>query len=265
MKRIYALYLDESGDPGAYDVSKSSSSRTRHYIVSGLIIPIDTWEENLKVLANLKGELKSRYGFPVRKELHGAQIINPRNDKDFSSIGSRFVRNKMYLEVMQYCAKNITEGRIVNIHVDKTMPHSLLSFAGVDIQEIAWIRMLERYQTFLRKNNGLGLVFADDTNEIAFRRLLRKMRKYHYIPSMYGNVGLRTNTSNIIEDPIMRASHQSYFIQIADMTSHILYRKLYPKASYRKYRTEQIFDALDGMLIKEAHRKCPYGQGIVRV
>lgn len=265
MTRIYSMYIDESGDPGPYDPANPAFSGSRHYIVSSIIIPTDTWSNNLKILASLKSRLKAGYGFPIRKELHGAQLINPRNDPAYQSIGSRFVRNKMYLECIDYYAKNMSELQIINIHVDKLHPYSVTSFAGVNLQDLAWTRLLERYQTFLSKNGGLGLIFADDTNETAFRNLLRRMRKYHYVGSMYSTKGIRVNTSNIIEDPIIRSSHQSYFIQVADMTSHILYRKLYPKPSYRKYKTEQIFDLLDSVLVKSAHGKCPYKQGIVRV
>ncbi|MDV6373023.1 DUF3800 domain-containing protein [Deinococcus arenicola] len=259
------MYVDESGDPGTHDPANPHSSGSRHYIVTGIIIPTDTWSNNLKILASLRSRLKSNYGFPARKELHGAQIINPRNDPAFSSIGTRLVRNKMYLECMEYYAKNMSELEIINIHLDKMNPRSVKNLSGVNVQDLTWTRLLERCQTFLSKNDGLGIIFADDTNETQLRNLIRKMRKYHYVGSAYGSGGRPANTSNIIEDPIIRNSQQSYLIQVADMTSHILYRKLYPKPSYKKYKTEQIFDVLDTVLVKSAHASCPYGQGIVRV
>ena len=265
MSDIYFMYVDESGDPGDHNPADLTRSGSRHYIVSGVIIPADNWSKNLKILASLRSKLKGDYSFPIRKELHGAQIINPRNDKIYSGLGGRRTRTKLYYDCLEYYSSQMTDMEIINVHLDKTKTFSVKSLAGYDVQDLVWTRLLERYQTFLNIKKAQGIIFADDTNEDKVRKLVRKMRRYHYVGSMYGTSSLRTTTTQIIEDPIMRSSQQSYFIQIADMTSHSLYRKLYPKPSYSKYNIERLFDLLDTNLVKAAHRGCPHGQGIVRV
>ena len=150
----------------------------------------------------------------------GAQIINPRNDKIFTQIGSRAVRFQMFRECLEYYSGNMSDLSIINIHLDKTKPYSIGNLAVSNIQELVWTRLLERYHTFLHYKKSQGIVFADDTNEIQIRKLMRRMRRHHYVGSMYGRSSIQSNAANVIEDPIMRSSQDSYFIQVADMVSH---------------------------------------------
>ncbi len=121
--------------------------------------------------------------------------------------------------------------------------------------------MIERYNIFLKKMNSFGIVISDDTNEPKLRKLMRKMRVYNPVNSHYSQSSYPATVNQIIEDPFCRNSEHSFFIQIADLISHSLYRKLYPKGSYRKYNIDKIFDSLDSLLLKEATKKNE--QGIV--
>ncbi|MGL4612083.1 MAG: DUF3800 domain-containing protein [Trueperaceae bacterium] len=125
-------------------------------------------------------------------------------------------------------------------------------------------RLAQRFQTYLQKscNASLGMIFADETNEVKIRRLIRKMRVYNPVPSYFG--GHRSMPiTNSVEDPVMRSSDHSYFVQIADLTSHALYRKLYPKGSYRQYNVDKLFELLNSILLIEASKSDP--QGIVHL
>jgi hypothetical protein len=107
-----------------------------------------------------------------------------------------------------------------------------------------------------------GIIFADETNEVKIRRILRKMRVYKPVPSLY--CGYYHNPiRQVVEDPVIRQSQHSYFIQVADLIAHALYRKEHRKGSYRRFNVDRLFDTIRPLLLSEASRSDP--EGIVRL
>jgi hypothetical protein len=136
---------------------------------------------------------------------------------------------------------------VINICLDKTEFEETR-----DVQEIAWSRLIQRYNTFLSKSvSDKGVIISDTTDETLVRHLLRKMRIYNPVPFHFGNKR-NIPTTNILEDPFLRDSKHSYFIQVVDSIAQALYRKEYVKGSLRKYRVEKYFDNLEPILLKEA-------------
>lgn len=255
---MYILYMDESGDPGI-DVADQDESRkaSMHYVLSGIIIPITEWRTYLNSIVEIKRNLKKEYDIPIRAELKGSELINPRKNvflKDINRLG----RTKIYYSIFQEIASQFNKARIINIAVKKDQ---VSPTKYKDIQETTWKYMIERYNIFLKKMNSFGIVISDDTNEPKLRKLMRKMRVYNPVNSHYSHSSYPAIVNQIIEDPFCRNSEHSFFIQIADLISHSLYRKLYPKGSYKRYNIDKIFDSLDSLLLKEATKKNE--QGIV--
>jgi len=261
---MYFMYVDESGDPGPYDLTKPEALRsTRHYIASGFVIPAEEWRNYLTYFLNVRRYLKRKYGLPVRAELHGAEMIRPKSNNAIKRVTPRYKRIGLYREALKYLPHGMPRASIINIHLDKQKP-VYASSTGRDIQDLVWDRLLQRYSTYLQKScdGSYGLVFADETNEAKVRRLLRKMRVHNFVPSrIYPGESLSAPLINIVEDPIMRNSESSYFVQIADLVAHALYRKLYPKGSLKKHNVDRLFDLVDPLLNTKATRYDP--QGIV--
>jgi hypothetical protein len=133
---------------------------------------------------------------------------------------------------------------------------------------LAWNYLLNRYHRFLEHNcdNAPGVVISDDSASSTIRSLMRKMRVYNPLPSHYDPRGFyNAPVRTIIEDPFFRESQHSYFVQIADIISHSLYRKLYVKGSYRRYNLHKFYDYLDPIILKTATSKDPLNMGIVRI
>ena len=262
---MYFMYVDESGDPGPYDLTKPTHLRsTRHYIVSGFVIPADEWRYYLNRFLDLRRYIKKKYGFPVRAELHGSELITARSVTPHRLIGPRRRRIELYHDVLKYTCKIMPKARVLNVHLDKEHPQYAYTPTSDGIQMKVWERLLERYNMYLEKNcdNDSGMILADETNEIGIRRLVRRVRVHHVAGSHFGG-SYPLLLSNLIEDPIMRKSESSYFVQIADLISHALYQKLYPKGSLRKYNADKLFDCLGPLLHLPASSRDPHGQGIV--
>lgn len=244
------MYVDESGDPGKY-----MGSNSPHYILSGLIISIDDWSSAIDRLVKFRELVQKATGLSKRVELHSSEIIRPHKLDAYKSI-HKSVRVQLLKSFVGEMHVFFPNSKILNICLDK---NKLTQYD--EYQEVAWKRLIQRYDTFLRKSKTKGIIIADDTNDAALRRLIRKMRVYNPIESKFG--GLHNPViNNIIEDIFHRSSSHSYFIQAVDAIAYCLYRKEYPKGSLKKFGFQYLFDSLDSLLLKEAASSDP--QGIVR-
>ncbi len=242
---MYIMYVDESGDPGKYNNMNSP-----HFILSGIILHQNDWMPILEKLKNFKKYCKEEYGLPISEEIHASELIRINKMDAYRSI-RKTQRIYILRDFMQQLPVIFAKCRVLNICMDKQQHNEL-----DDYQEITWKRLIQRYDTFLKKEGkDLGMIFSDDTNEPLIRQLLRKMRVYNPVPSRYptalGNYR-QIPTDNIIEDVVMRSSDKSYFVQAADSIAHCLYRREYPKGALKKYRVERFFDNLQPILLKKA-------------
>ncbi|HDS74014.1 MAG TPA: DUF3800 domain-containing protein [Firmicutes bacterium] len=260
---MYLMYVDESGDPGILDESCDATAQPSiHYILTGLIVADVDWKEYLSALVEIRRNLRRVYGYPIRDELKGSELINPRDNEALRTL-NRQKRTELYYDFLNSMTLRLNRARVLNVHVNKAQPKYHATTDSSNIEEWAWKCFIQRFENFLKKDGSqTGIIFADDTNEVKIRRLLRTMRHYNPIPRKYGNT-YSAPVANIIEDPVMRDSKQSYFVQVSDMIAHSLYRKLYPKGGYRRYNVDRLFDLVDPVLLKQA--SVTDSQGIVHL
>jgi len=244
---MYILYVDESGDPG-----KLKERNSKHFMLSGLIVSVDDWAECLNRLKKFRKMLKDTYGLLLKTELHASELIRVNKNEAYKKI-----KRKDRLKILKQASLEIPSifntSQVINVSFKKS------EFSEKDeFQTLAWSRMIQRYDTFLKKSGSKGIIISDDTNEPLIRGLLRKMRVYNPVPSYYSEPR-NIPTNNIIEDVIMRNSSHSYFIQTVDTIVHLLYRKEYPKGSLKRYRLESYFNNLEPILLKEASKSDSFG------
>ena len=248
---MYLAYIDESGDPGR-------NSPTRHFILSALVIPATDWQACFDRHHQMRRYLKASYNYPVRAELHAASLVDTRyGDGNVRRLKGRRTRMLLYRDVMRAIPQIFPTARIFSVHVNKDAAETT-PFGRDNYLQLAWNYLITRYHNFLAQDCGgaPGLIVADNTANATVRALLRKMRIYnpvpsHYDPKGYYNVPVRT----IIEDPVFRRSEHSYFVQMADMIAHSLYRKLYPKGSYRRYNLHRFYNYLNPITLKSVSKK----------
>lgn len=244
---MHIMYVDESGDPGIHQYGSP------FFILSGLIVPQDEWPKYLDRLKTLRRSIKSSYGLLLREEIHASELIRINKLKSYSAI-----KKSDRIQILrQYCSQIpviFDTAKVINICLKK----SDFSTAQ-DVQQTAWSRLIQRYDTYLKKSaKDKGMIIADETNSYSIMHLLRKMRVYNYMPSHYGPP-YNAPADSIIEDLVQRNSTHSYFIQTVDVIAHLLYRKEAPKGSLKKFGIEGYFDMLDPILLKEASKSDPLG------
>lgn len=96
------------------------------------------------------------------------------------------------------------------------------------------------------------------------------MRVFNHIPSNQGVWGSTSSitknipTRNIIEDPIFKKSHMSYFIQLVDFCAYALLRMEYPLPSRTALGYDTMYRDLAPCIIQAVNRKCPKQLAIIR-
>ena len=78
---MYLMYVDESGDPGRYN-----GKNTPHFILSGLIVPMEEWHLALGHITAFREEVKQRTGLAKREEIHSSELIRPTRQQAYKSI-----------------------------------------------------------------------------------------------------------------------------------------------------------------------------------
>ncbi|HLW06990.1 MAG TPA: DUF3800 domain-containing protein [Marinilabiliaceae bacterium] len=243
---MYLMYVDESGDTG------NGIGSSKHFILSGMIIAQDDWDKFLSRLKIFRKQLKETYGLNQRTEIHAQELIRINKTKELASITKS---NRMNI-LKDYCSQLpiiFDTAKIINVCLNKN------EHPGKDIFELAWSRLLQRFDRFLKRTvNDKGIIVADDTDSKKLMALQRKMRIYNPTPSHYEGF-YNVPIDNIIEDPFSRNSQHSYFIQSVDMVAHVLYRKEFPKGSLKKFGLEYQFQKLEPILLKEASKYDNWG------
>jgi len=244
---MYFLYVDESGDPGDSEYSSP------HFILSGLIVHQDNWDKYLLRLKEFRKSLKTTYGLNQRTEIHASELIRINKLEAYKSV-KKTDRINILKDYSGQMPIIFNTAHVINICL-KINEHD-----GKDIFELAWSRLIQRYDTFLkRQGKDQGIIIADDTDSNKLMRLQRKMRVYNPLPDHFGRGSYSSPTDNILEDTFSRASHHSYFIQSVDIIAHLLYRKEYPKGSLKKFSLEKQFDRLEPILLKQASKNDKFG------
>lgn len=245
---MYLMYVDESGDPGIHEYG------SKHFILSGIIISQDEWNNNLQNLKKLRKELKQKYGLNQRTEIHASELIRINKIKEYSKF-SKTSRINILRDYTSQIPIIFNTSKIINVCLKKSEYTSTK-----DIQEVAWNRLIQRFDTHLKKDlKDRGIIITDDTSFIKIRDLLRKMRVYNPVQSHYQAGAYNAPTDNIIEDIFTRDSTHSYFIQTVDVVAHLLYRKEYPKGALKKFGIESLFNKLTPLLLLEASKNDKYG------
>ena len=133
------MYVDESGDPGNHIHSSP------HFILSGLVIDQGDWMTFLNRLKTFRKHIKNTYGLNQRTEIHASELIRVQCLKEYKKISKT---NRINI-LRDYCTEipNIFDtAKLINVCID------ISQHPGVDVFRLAWQRLLQRYDIFLKKD-----------------------------------------------------------------------------------------------------------------
>lgn len=246
---VYLAYTDESGDSGF------TNSPTDYFVINCVLIHELVWQETLEKLIALRGELKRKYGIPIRMELKAEHMIYGRGSlKGFN----RYKRIEIYKSLLDFEAKNL-DIKTFSIAIAKKR---IASQATNDARERSWQFLMQRLDTFCRKQEPPDrvILLPDEGHGPLVKKIMRKARRYQQIKGLYGG-SLDIHAQYLIEDPLQKNSSESYFIQLADWNAYVAHR--YKAISPNTKVPDDLWDRLSDVLLNDVNKEAGGPSGIV--
>lgn len=252
---MYIMYVDESGDTGMpFNPTSNQTTPSRYFILSALVIHESFWLETLDLMVEFRRRMNTHYGLKMRHEIHASHFINkpgplvviPRNER--LSILRHFIEEMARHEYFN----------CINVVVDKQGKNPAL-----DVFEFAWKVLIQRFETTLayghfkgsKNSSDCGMIFPDQTDVKRLKLLIRRLRRYNPVPSIFGGPSNNLPVRLVLEDPNFRSSDDSYFIQAVDTVAYFLNQQLSPNAYIRKRGAHHYFTRLDPVLCNHVSNK----------
>lgn len=215
---MYLCYFDESGDPGY------KNSLTHAFALACVVVHDTAWLSTLDQIISFRRFLRDEFKIPMRAELKAGYFIHNTGPFENLNIGPE-TRMKIYRMSLRLEHKIGLETFAIVVDKDQMVKQYR---TGEEPQRRAWELAYERLETLTRKRNDTCLVFPDEGTYEMIRSVLREKRRHNVVPSHYGTQGLSRPASFVIEDPSVRRSSESYFIQFADFSAYAAHRRVKP-------------------------------------
>jgi Protein of unknown function (DUF3800) len=212
-------YVDESGDDG-----RKKGSHT--YTLGCVMVETSAWTSVFDQLIAHRRWVRDRFGIPVRAEIKANYLIRNGGPFRANPISER-ARFSLYRSFLRLQPKLGLHTFAVVINKEKAAQ----KFSGVrPASDIAWEYLLQRLERRATKSNPKReiMIVHDEGDESSVRKRARKARRAGTAGSAFGTGQLKRPFTQLIEDPVPRSSHQSYFLQLADLNAYAAFRRLYP-------------------------------------
>lgn len=273
----WLFYVDES-----YDSSR--------FCLSALALLHSNWRQCFAAVRNHRVHLKQAHGILLSKEIHARDLVSGRGRLG-PQIVTKYQRSRILLDILRL-AGSMPKAFLLNVCLDvRGLP---------DPQLTAWDRLLNRIERTmvefetrehltrnrlsqvvqamlpiseadeiarrLQAYSPRAIIISDEGRELEITRALRKMHVFNPIPSQFGiwRDGRRTaniTIEHVIEDPVFKESHRSYFLQLVDCIAFaLLKREVPPTPNVQRYGIHRMFDhAVSGICYRQASKKDPLG------
>ena len=218
---MYLFYFDESGDSGY------KNSPTTQFSLATLVVRDVNWLDLLDIIIRFRKRTKDETGFNVRDEMKAIELIHgkgPWRDLGIDIGGRLHIYREVFRLLNEICDNNRLDVRVFAVCIDKRC----IEDRSKNPRDLAWTFALQRVERFLSKMSDFGIILPDDGYPDFIRKKLRQLRRFSIVPSAYTSSFLKRNLKMVIEDPVIRNSKESYFIQITDLLAYAAHRYVIP-------------------------------------
>jgi len=255
---MYLAYFDESGDDGIQESSSPIFVQTSFYMHH------QRWQENYQKIREFRKELKKKHKFPIKLEMKLRRFL--LNKRPYRTLNlSDDVRKEITIEYIDMLTTLTVKTVNVVINKEKADDNYL-------VLENALKYNVQRIENDLEQKDPTHkfIIITDEGRIGKMRRITRQIQRINFIPSILRPEPYRKEIDNLVEDPLPKKSHESYFIQNADVIATIVslyFLKTYTKREWHN-RLENILsleevrgwmDALKPILNLKASKSDKYG------
>lgn len=214
---MYVAYVDESGDDGL------RGSQT--YSLGCVMVESAAWADAFDGLLGFRRFLRDKFGLRIRDEIKANFLLgNGGPFRELERPLSEEARFKLYRACLRIQPKlGLTAFGVV---IDKARASQLGGTRPAS--DIAWEYLLQRLERRGSYEKTEILLIHDEGDALTIRKRARKARRAGSAGSAFGTGILSVPFRRLLDDPVPRHSHDSYFIQLADLTAYAAFRRLYP-------------------------------------
>jgi hypothetical protein len=210
---VRIAYYDEAGDDGFPSYSSPM------FALSAVYMHYLQWRPNFERIQEFRRGLKRDFGLPVKLEMHTKYFILGK--KPYRSIR---IAEQDRIQVLDLFADLIgsLQLKIINVVINKANlpPH----WTGVLDTALKFsVQRIENDLDPTQNPEARFMIITDPGRVGAMRATTRRVQRINYIPSRFGSGPYRREITALIEDPIQKDSKESYFIQLADFLSFVVY------------------------------------------
>ncbi len=206
-------YYDESGDDGFPNYS------SRFFILSAVYVHYLNWKDCLDAVREFRRGLKDSYGLPVRMEMHTKHFLLNKNPYRKLEMDND-VRKRI---VGLFCDLiGSLDLKIINVVIVKPRIRN----PNYDVLDTALTYSIQRIENDLSPSvnpEARFMIITDPGRVGKMRKTSRRIQRINFIPSKFSPRRYRREIQSLIEDPLPKDSKESYFIQMADVVSFVLY------------------------------------------
>jgi len=212
---MWLAYIDESGDSGWQG--------TNTFALGCILIEASSWPGVFDDVLDFRRFLNVRFRVPVRGEIKVNHLL--QNKGVFRKLKlSEQARFAIYRSCMRLQPK--IGSKVFGIVIDKQ--EMLRRGRTENPRAVAWEYLIQRLKRFTTKGSTEVMVIHDEGYASEVRALARKWRRIGTAGSIFGLGSLSRPAQRVIDDPVSRKSHESYFLQFADLVAYAAYRHCYP-------------------------------------
>jgi len=209
---MYISYFDEAGDDG---YPKYSSDL---FVLTSIYMHHNDWKTNYEKVENFRKQLKIDYNFPVKYEFHTKDFLTDKNP--YRELNLTYDQKREII-FNYFNLISIMDLNIINVVINK---HNIKTEI-YDVLENAMKYNIQRIENDVKSKSidNKFIIITDEGRIKKMTSITRKIQKFNIIPSKYNTGLIRNDIEKLIEDPLPKKSTESYFIQVSDAVSYIIY------------------------------------------
>lgn len=190
------------------------------------MVDASVWTATFDELISYRRWVRDRFGIPVRAEIKANFLLRNGGPFRHNPLSER-ARYALYRSLLRLQPKLGLDAFAVVIDKEKASRKFSEARAASDV---AWEYLLQRLERRATKSSPKldVMVIHDEGDETSVRKRARKARRAGTAGSAFGTGMLKRPFTRLIDDPVPRSSHQSYFLQLADLNAYAAFRRLYP-------------------------------------
>lgn len=218
MPPMLLAYVDDSGNTG----DPALKGATPCFALGCVLIEVTDWPGAFDAMLAHRRRLRDTFGVLLRDELKANYLIRGSGSlKDYNL--SPDARHRIYRSAIS--TLSFLPSRAFTVVTDKTKT----GWRETQCLEGTWEMLLQRLErtSFYEGKKPIMLIHDEGEND-AIRRMVRKARRHLTAGRQFGGGTTRNPFEYIIDDPSPRASHHSFFIQMADLVAYAGWRTYMP-------------------------------------